>query len=95
MGRRVGICGTGLLLISTPERITAPVLRHLRDELRRVFGGASSSHGTRTAPHPPGRTLGWRALICAPLRPRGRLSARLNWFPPCTPGSQMSLTTDT
>eukprot|EP00959_Pyramimonas_sp_CCMP1952_P045793 956950-Pyramimonas_sp.AAC.1 len=29
--------------------------------------------GTRTAPHPPGRTLGRWTLIRAPFRPRGRL----------------------
>eukprot|EP00959_Pyramimonas_sp_CCMP1952_P298380 6241247-Pyramimonas_sp.AAC.1 len=43
MGHRVGICGTGLLLLATPERIAAPVSRHLRDELPRIFGEESST----------------------------------------------------
>ena len=38
LGHRVGICGTGLLLLRTPERAAAPILRHLCEELPHVLG---------------------------------------------------------
>ena len=41
VGHRVGICGTGLLLLRTPERVAAPILRHLREELPQVLGADS------------------------------------------------------
>eukprot|EP00959_Pyramimonas_sp_CCMP1952_P100571 2104066-Pyramimonas_sp.AAC.1 len=35
--------GGRLLLIKTPERIAAPILRYLKDELPKVFGSARNS----------------------------------------------------